>query len=248
MKKADGADIVQGAFRRFWEGGESGVKSHHLTDMDQKSESFRFMGFYQDGHLSYNWGKLYRRSFLIENELWLRPYPFTQDKAHNFMCYARGARYAFMDESVYCYRVNESSVTFRYKKDFTDVWTAIGRDFCEWCDKDGFGDEYFDLVAYHEFFGAYFLVKQDLLARHERKARIKAQREYCSSAVCKKALLSLSHRDYVKNIPSLTWRVFIGLFSRVLYGGHYGLFDHFAVMFQSIGMDRIISKSEYRGE
>lgn len=67
-------------------------------------------------HLAYNWGKLYRKEFLDKYNLKCRAYPFTQDKAHNMACYAYEPVYAFLDDSVYLYRVNEESVTYNIRK------------------------------------------------------------------------------------------------------------------------------------
>ena len=69
-------------------------------------------------------------AFLEEHDLKCRAYPFTQDKIHNMMCCVYEPVYAFIEESVCKYRVNESSVTFRYKEELLSVWISMAKDFC----------------------------------------------------------------------------------------------------------------------
>lgn len=111
------ADITVGSFRRFNKTFVSEKNWHHLKEGEYtRTADFRFKGFYQYGHLAYDWGKLYKMDFLKEHELVCPAYPFTQDKAHNMRCCFWNPTYAFIDESVMLYRVNEDSVTFKYKK------------------------------------------------------------------------------------------------------------------------------------
>ena len=226
VKKAyeDDADIVQGSFRRFWDDGRSILNMHGMSGLDSQSEEFRFRGFFQKGHLSYNWGKLYRRDFLIKNDLWLRQYPFTQDKPHGFMCYAMKPNYAFLDESVFCYRMNEDSVTFKYKENFTEVWTSIGVDFMDWCREKNIGDDFFDLVAFHVFFGAFFLAEQELKSGHKRRLRRENMRSFGRIDVCRVALDDLSRGMYIRDIQSPAWRMVIKVGSVLMSSGRYGMF------------------------
>lgn len=51
------ADIVVGGFRRFHDNWVSEVNIHHLMDGDYtQTVDFRFRGFFQYGHLAYDWG------------------------------------------------------------------------------------------------------------------------------------------------------------------------------------------------
>ena len=56
------ADITVGSFRRFFQESISDVNYHHLDEvMNSESVEFRFRGYFQYGHLGFNWGKLYRK-------------------------------------------------------------------------------------------------------------------------------------------------------------------------------------------
>ncbi len=206
------ADIVVGNYRKFREGEIHDVNRHHLREgAYQNTADFRFEGFYQYGHLAYNWGKLYRREFLLKNELWSKDYPFTQDKAHNILCYAYHPKYAFIDQSVYLYRENPESVTFRYKPNMRQVWTDIAKDFHEDLKERGIYDDYFDITAFHVLFGSFFLVKQELLARHGLKNAKKALREYGEDPFVSQAMKELAKGKYVREIKSFPWRFVIRL-------------------------------------
>jgi glycosyltransferase involved in cell wall biosynthesis len=219
------ADIVVGNYRKL-QGKEClGVNEHHFhEDTDMDSPDARFSGFYRYGHLAYVWGKLYRREFLLQRDVWLRDYPFTQDKAYNMLCYACHPRYAFIEESVYLYRINEESVTFRYKPNMSRVWLSIAKDFHEELQKRGMEDHYRDITAFHIFFGSFFLVKQELMAKHGMRGAIRAVKEYGSDPFAKQAMKDLAKGKYVRDISSFTWKVLIRLSAILFFIHGYALF------------------------
>ena len=209
--EAKKADIVTGSFRRFNDKMISNTNFHHLRDGSYtKTVDFRFKGFYMYGHLAYNWGKLYRRSFLEKYDLQCRAYPFTQDKAHNMACCACHPVYAFIDESVYLYRVNEESVTFRYKENFMPVWVSIATDFHGFLKKRGIANQYGDLMAFHIFFGSFFLVKQELQhKKHGILSSVRMLKKYGKYPFVKKAMSALAKGRYTKKITPLSWKIVI---------------------------------------
>lgn len=213
--KEEHADIVVGCFRRFWGNEISEINHHHLHGGDYtQTVDFRFKGFYMYGHLAYDWGKLYRRSFLIENNILCRDYPFTQDKAHNMMCLAHDPIYAFLDTSVHLYRVNQSSITFRYKPDFIPVWTAIVKDFEEFLADRHMDNRFPDLTSLHVFYGMFFLVKQELqFAPHGILAARKALRDYAKNPQVKRGLSTLAFKNCLKGAHAGSWKPVIRMAS-----------------------------------
>lgn len=242
------ADIVQGCYRRFRGDWRSAVNHHHLrAGAYTKSADFRFKGFYMYGHLSYDWGKLYRRAFLIDHELWCGTYVFTQDKAHNIACYACEPVYGFIDQSVCLYRDNEFSVTAKYKENFIPVWTSIAQDFIRFLKKRHIRKPYGDLVAFHLFFGSFFLVKQEL--SHERHGicqAVEKLRIYGKSPLVRKSMSGLAHGRWVKQVEAVSWRVAIRLGAIVFHLHGYWLFALAIWLFRKVGVDRCITDARYR--
>lgn len=244
------ADIVQGCYRRFHDGWYSAVNYHHLRAGDYtETADFRFKGFYMYGHLSYAWGKLYRRAFLMEHELWCGAYPFTQDKAHNIACCACEPVYGFIDKSVYLYRNNEASVTSRYKENFIPVWTSIAQDFEKFLKERHIRRPYGDLIAFHLFFGSFFLVKQELM--HEKSGiyhSVEKLRIYGENPLVRKAMAGLARGRWIDRIDSISWKVVIRLAALVFYLHGYWLFAAAIAFLRRCGVDRRITNARYRGK
>jgi glycosyltransferase involved in cell wall biosynthesis len=240
------ADIVVGSFRRFDEKSISEVNHHHLREGNYtKSADFRFKGFYMYGHLAYDWGKLYRKSFFDSNHLKCMTYPFTQDKAHNIQCYACNPTYAFVDESVYLYRVNEESVTFRYKDNLIPVWTSIATDFLKFLKKRNLKNQYEDLPAFHIFFGSFFIVKQELQF-HGIRAAVKALRRYGNHRYVKKVMKELAHGKYTKDIESKNWKILIPMAAFLFHIHAYYPFVIGIACLRMMKIDSKITKSRYK--
>ena len=241
------ADIIAGNYRKL-QGNEClGINQHHLQEnADIDSPDFRFSGFYRYGHLAYVWGKLYRREFLIEHDIWCRAYPFTQDKAYNMLCYACHPRYAFIDESVYLYRINEASVTFRYKPNMSSVWLSIAKDFHEELKQRNVEDHYGDITAFHVFFGSFFLVKQELIAKHGMQGAIRAVKEYGNDPFARRVMKDLAKGRYVKDISYLPWKILIR-FSAILFSMHgYAFFVWGIALVRALQIDGKITEKRNR--
>ncbi len=241
------ADITCGSFRRLGSQGVSAVNFHHLREgAYTRTVDFRFQGFFRYGHLAYNWGKLYRRSFLLEHELLSGTYPFTQDKAHNMACCAMQPVYAFIPESVYRYRENDASVTFRYKKNLTSVWIAIASDFSDLLQARDIREDYGDLMAFHIFFGSFFLAKQELaFHRHGITACRKALKNYGRDPFVHQYMNRLARGRYVREITPASWRFVIRSYS-VLFSMHTWLLLTLGIaLLRRVGVDTKITQSRY---
>ena len=238
--KNSGADIVQGAYRRQLGAGISGVNLHGLSGLDRESESFRFLGFYKNGHLAYDWGKLYRRDFLIKNGLLIEDYGYAEDKAHNFRCYALGAVYAFSDVPVCRYRDNPDSASNAYIDGLIPAWTSVAGDFLKWCEKKGIGERYFDLAAYHIAFGAFYLAKKECQAKGKPGHTAKALREYISYDISAECLARLAKGRYMEGIDSFLWRVFMRGSAWMLTHRMTGLYALGAHILTGIRLDALV--------
>lgn len=246
--EAKNADIIIGSFRRFHDKKTSSANFHHLRDGGYtKTVDFRFKGFYMYGHLSYNWGKLYRRTFLQKHGLQCHDYPYTQDKAHNMACCACSPVYAFIDESVYLYRVNEESVTYRYKENFIPVWISIASDFHKFLKKRGIPNKFGDLTAFHIFFGSFFLVKQELQhKKHGVLSSVKMLRQYGKDPFVKKAMAALAKGHYVRKISPLSWKLVIRTVSIFFTFHFYWPLACGIALLRKLQVDRRITKTRYR--
>lgn len=244
------ADITTGCFRRFSEESVTEKNFHHLRAGEYtKTVDFRFKGFYMYGHLAYNWGKLYRKEFLEKNDLYCPVYPFTQDKAHNMECCAYEPVYAFVNESVYLYRVNEGSVTFKYKKNFMPVWIAIAEDFETFLMERRIEKNYKDLMCFHIFFGSFFLVKQELqFKEHGIRESAKALKEYAKNPFVKKCMKLLAKGKYLRDVDVFSWKIVIWGAS-VLFCLHgYLLMSVGIYLLRKLEVDNKITKSRYQKE
>lgn len=242
------ADIVTGSFRRFGASDVSEINRHHLREGSYTSTvDFRFKGFFMYGHLAYNWGKLYRTAFLLEHDLLCRAYPFTQDKAHNMACCAYRPVYAFISDSVYLYRVNEESVTFRYKKNYMPVWISIASDFSDFLKERNITEDYRDLMAFHIFFGSFFLVKQELqFQKHGIISASRVLKTYGQNPFVKECMGLLARGHYVREIDARSWR-FVIRWACLLFRLHgYWFFAIGIALLRKLQIDNRITQSRYR--
>lgn len=241
------ADIVMGGFRRFDGETVSEVNRHCLREGDYtRTGAFRFRGFYQYGHLAYNWGKLYRREFLTEHGIMCRPYPFTQDKAMNMECYAYKPVYAFVKESVYRYRDNDESVTYKYKEDFMPVWISIATDFVELVDRQGIENTFEDLTDFHIFFGSFFMVKQELGQEHGLKRARLQLKKYGKHPFVRRAMRNLAKGTYSKEMPGFGWKLMVRGASILFCMHGYLLYALGIALLRKMEVDAKITKSRYQ--
>lgn len=203
------ADIVVGSFRRFCNQQSSGVNHHRLQDGEYiETVDFRFKGFVLYNHLSFPWGKLYRRAFLTDSNLKFRGYPFAEDKSFNMMCCTHKPVYVFVDESVYLYRTNGDSITSRYHDNYISVWTAVASDFELFLSERGNAEEYNDMIAFHLCFGMFFLAQQELM-RKGMPETVKALSNYGKNPLVRKMVRELARGRYIDQIGLKAWKLMI---------------------------------------
>lgn len=240
------ADVVVACYRRFSDDFLNEVNTHHLSnDEDVLSTDFRFKGFFQYGHLSYEWGKLYRRAFIDKYRLKRGSYPFTQDKAFNMRVYACKPRYVFIEDSVYCYRINENSVTYKHKENYIPVWSHIGSDFSRFLKRRNISENMGDLAAFHIYFGSFFLAKQELTAGKGIIETTRKIKKYAHVPYVRKVMKEIIFRRYTKGIATKSWRMMIWA-STLLFDLHfYFLFVLGIDMLRKLNVDGKITKRRY---
>ncbi|MEE0954925.1 MAG: glycosyltransferase family 2 protein [Eubacterium sp.] len=200
------ADLCIGGFRRM-RGKRELFES--LPAFGEKfargSEDFRFYGFYQSGQLSYPWGKIYRRSFLEKNAIVFPDYRIAEDRFFNYWCYVRGASYSFLQKSVYQYQEGSQTLTVSYIDNLGSIWNEMGRSFYKKLGKER--KEYFDLAAYHYYFGGAFLVTQEKRAGHSFCQAVEKFREFYRFPLAKRSYQAIAWGSFSENLSDRIWRL-----------------------------------------
>lgn len=234
------ADIVIGKYHRWKENGESVESGSSLEDEEPDSIAFRFKGFFQFGSLSYDWGKLYRKDFLIEHELWVPQYTYAEDKAHNFRCCACEPKYAFVPQSIVLYRENLQSVTFRPKKKLMQNWIQIASDFEAFLKERKIEKDYGDLMLFHLVLGAMYLAKEEMTYEGENVSVVrKLLKQYGSDPFVRKNLTIRNCLHYGVQIKSVFWKLLsftLVLFLRI---HAYGFLSAILVFMSRLGIDSL---------
>lgn len=207
------ADILAGNFCYYKNGHIFQAKKHHLKSGSYvKTKEFRFQGFYRFGHLSYVWGKMYKKSFLKEHQIVFKKYELGEDKIFNLECYLKGAIYEFTDRNVIFYRQIEESQTSRYHHDFMKNWIRLGKEYEKEMKLCHAPRAYEDILTLHYFFGAYFLIRQEILYRDEKvhiKKYIRLLEKYVSFPDVSAAFKKLSKTKYYKGYDLSFYRFMI---------------------------------------
>ena len=211
-----------------------------LKNEDSGSVEFRFQGFFQTGMLSYDWGKLYRKDFLLEHELWVPQYTYAEDKAHNFRCCAYEPKYAFVPQSIVLYRENLQSLTFRPKKKLMKTWIQIASDFEEFLKERRISKDYGDIMLFHLVIGAMYLAKEEMAYQGKRICVVrKLLKRYGENPFVRKTLTFRNCLRYATKIRSVFWQLLT--FTLVLFfrlHAYYFLSAIFALM-SCLGIDRL---------
>lgn len=241
------ADITVGSFCTFCEGKVSEVNYHHLDEVsDTDSVEFRFRGYFQYGHLGFNWGKLYRKEFIVKNLIYSLPYPYIEDKAYNMRCSACKPHYAFVKESVYRYRIKEGEIPFQDKQDFIEVWTGVAKDFENYLEKGKQRETYADLIGFHMFLGVYTLANKLLQDKQVNRGIVrKSLKEYVGNEFAGKYFQELYKGRYVKELDSWVWRGVIHITALVCCLRCYGLLTLGMILLNSLKIDQKVIAKKY---
>lgn len=212
------ADIVVGNYQKDILGNLVATRPHDFSiTTDSESPDFRFKGFYSVGHLAYTWGKLYKRQFLISGGLELKPYVYALDKLFNIECYLKRPKYSFVQDSVYVYRFNDSSVSHRYKEHFADIWLAITGEINNGIMRSG-RDTCFDFVAFNLLFAVFFSCKQEYQHCGRKMGAVnKELKKYMSNYMVNKAVKEVFLGKHLNFKGLYMWKIFLWGLAAGLY-------------------------------
>lgn len=241
------ADIAVGSFRTFSEGKISDVNYHHLDELaDTDSVEFRFRGYFQYGHLGFNWGKVYLRAFLLKHQINGLNYAFVEDKAVNMRCSACRPKYAFIKDSVYRYRIREGESPFKNKGDLIPVWLRAAEEFATYLREKKCEKEYGDLVGIHVFLGIYTLTDKIIRDEDNRIGTLRsALKEYCSSSFTKEQFHLLRKGVYIKELESFVWRTAIRVTATACCMRLFGLMAFGMKMVKGLKIDQMVIAKKY---
>ncbi len=205
------ADIIVGNYERLWNGRRLLAASNKsFSEKQTDSVDFRFGGFFSVGTLSYVWGKIYRASFLKKHRITFRDYSYAEDKLFSFQCYIYGAKYGFIEDSVYVYRKNDTSISHGYRADSIENWMGIARETKQSLIQTGTEDRYGDLVAHTIFFAAFFDGKMNYEFKNRRIGAVKeVLKTYGSFLMADYYFKKLSGIRGRQKISSAMWRFMI---------------------------------------
>lgn len=151
-----------------------------VSAKDIKKDIFKFP--------STAWTKLYRRSFLIKNEIKFQNIRAGQDQLPFFHSMIMADRIAILPENIYCYQKNrEGSVTsVKKKKSFSPIYVFYGIE--EMLKKTGMMEEYRDI-----FVNKYFSKATSWLGKFEADQKNEYFNEY------------LKLLEHIKKTYSIGW-------------------------------------------
>lgn len=212
----ENADVVTGNFRRFKGKRYGPVNRHHLRGGDySETVDFRFRGFLSEGHLLMDWGKLYRREFLLKNGLWCETHIHMEDKLRNMMCCVCAPVYAFVEDCIYFYRMTEGSITRQYQEKTGELerdWLYVAEYFYQFLKECQELEEFGDLLAFHIFCGIFTIGRQPLKAgkgRGRGKKTVTVLKRYGENRLVQRTMRSLARGKYLGGIRSAVWRILL---------------------------------------
>lgn len=210
------ADIVVSNYARLWKDKILPATKHQSFALcSPSSEEFRFQGFFSVGTLSYAWGKLYRREFLRNHQIYFADLSYAEDKLFNMQCYICDAKYAFLEDIGYIYRKNDMSVSWQYRPDSVENWFKLVYELKSWIEKkDKDPKEYTSLIGYLLIFAAFFDGKMEYM-QHKKSlwAVRKVLKKYGSNPMGRKAFTELADRRKKLQITQKLWKIMIRTFS-----------------------------------
>lgn len=242
------ADVVVGNYERLWKGKLLPATSHQsFAKYDRDSSDFRFGAFFSVGTLSYVWGKMYRTAFLKENNLKFDDFNYAEDKLLSFKIYSEGADYTFLDNSVYVYRKNESSISHGYRADSVESWMSIANVTQEYLLEKSLEKQYGDLVAYTIFFAAFFDGKMNYEYKNKSMRAVKdVLKNYASYPLAKIKFKELSALGQIRKISSVMWGIMIWGFVLAMRIKCYGLLAFGIKMLIDLRIDERLSDTGKR--
>ena len=244
------ADIVVSNYARLWKDKILPATKHQSFALcSPSSEEFRFQGFFSVGTLSYAWGKLYRREFLRNHQIYFADLSYAEDKLFNMQCYICDAKYAFLEDIGYIYRKNDMSVSWQYRSDSAENWFRMAYELRGWLEqKNKNTEEYASLIRYLILFAAYFDGKMEYMQHRKSLWAVrKVLRKYGSNPIGKKVFTELSDRTRNLQLKQNLWKIMIRTFSTGMKKQWYTLMAVGIRMLISHRVDERLSDTGMRG-
>lgn len=209
---AKAADICVGNFSRLWGEKILHAASHRkFSRYDTSGAPFLFTGFFSVDTLSYVWAKMYRASFIRDNDISFTDCVYAEDKLFNLICAAKGAKYVFLNREVYIHRNTPSSVSNSYRIHTHMVWPEIAGLLKERLEKDGLLNGIWEnIIAYTIFFGCFFDCKMEYEYTDKNVGSVvRLLKNYAIDPLSKKSFRMLTRVKCLSMIPSGLYRILI---------------------------------------
>lgn len=147
---------------------------------------------------------------------------------------------------MYCYRVNEDSLTSKYRKDLRDVWVASAVDFSKFLKERKIKLNIGDLSAFHIWLGSFFIIKQELQAGKNIFYTTGKLKKYAAVPYVRKAMKSIIAKDYTKGIKAKIWRWLIWGTTMIFNLHLYLVFTMGIALFMKLSGDAKVTKRRYK--
>lgn len=242
-----GADIIVGNYRK--QKGEQLTEKknqHFFNEEQQRGVRFRFNGFIRDGHLAYEWAKLYRLAFLQCANISHSDHPFLEDKAFNLKCYMAGATYAFVDESVYKYRENQNGITFSYKTNFGEEWIRMIEEFEKKQKTLAREKQIPDLIATHLLLGFYYYGKQEIQTSKNPSEIKEKMKIYMENSLVQKYANLYRNERIGDGFGSILWKSFFDMLSWMVARHKVRMAYSVFRLLVGVGAESRVSESRYQ--
>ena len=213
-----GCEIVQGSYDAVL---SSSIEHHAYMDKESIFKDSRLTRFQQDilcpdKGISLVWGKLFRRSFIIDNDIVFDcKMQMSEDTAFVFDACSKASTIGYIPDTVYQYTRSQTSTVSTFRLDYESrIVNAIE------CMK-GHIDYALDREKYVESFNSYVLFHLLLIQQHylfnraapwNRRQRYSKYKETLRQPVFADALLSIKYGDF-----SLTKRVSLFMLKNKVY-------------------------------
>lgn len=250
--RGERADIAAGNYRRFQGASFGPVNRHHLRGGEYvKTADFHLRGFLTEGHLISDWGKIYRREFLLRHDLWCGTQLHMEDKLRNMMCCVCEPKYTFIDDCVYLYRIAGNSITRQHREKVWELerdWIYVTEAFHRYLEKCPQPERFEDLLAFHVFCGIFTIGRQPLQGGlRGRGESAVLLREYGKNALVRQELLALARGTYLGGIRSPAWKLLLRTGSILFCAGAYRLIVWGIFLLRGLGTERKESRLNGKG-
>lgn len=242
------ADIVFGNYKKRIGNEEYLIAPHGFTEgMGMDSVQARFQGFFSPRHLSYVWGKLYKKSFLIDNQLVFPKASYAEDKFFNITCYEKGASYAWIQDEIYLYVQNEKAVTSKYKADMKEIWFQFIKELEQLLSESKRSDK--DLELLTSIFAIALNAREEYNFKNKKlSAVLPVIRAYRSEKRIDRNIKKCLFNKQIGKLPQFKWRFLIRSFS-LIYCIHFNLLLAMGIRFLSdFGLDQSLTGESMKWE